>query len=68
MHYLFYLWQALVDRLKAWGECAASGMPGTLGATYVAYSGEESGSGHFIPHYMSTHVKYLPPEAPSFFL
>lgn len=39
----------------------------TRGGTYVAWSGGESGSGHFIPHYMGIHVKYLYPRATSFF-
>lgn len=56
-----------LKRLKPESLYVASGMLGTLGATYVACSGGESGSGHFIPHYMGIHVKYLPPKAPSFF-
>lgn len=37
MHSLFFLWQAWIG-LEPRGERAASGVPGTLGATYVACS------------------------------
>lgn len=58
----------LLKRLKPDRIVCCLGDTGyTQGATYVAWSGRESGSGHFIPHYMGIRVKYLYPRATSFF-